>query len=262
MRAIGIHDQVLGDDRLETLKHRLHADPEPSREGFGLRLTEALQLEQNGVDRRLHAASLRNIAILYLLNIGPPVNGKLSKRRGRPRRPYRRDGPLPKGRRRFDDTGKGHQQGIAEEYAARCGGEEACTCGGAQRGDGRLCGTDGSNPSPSSGESVGNLIPLPVVASPNAWVSRSNSLQVAGGRRAGAKPQYPPSVCEQNGDGHASTIGADRSESGQGSLRGRPLLAARGDRRLVIIVRPELLHSCDVREEPLARLRSGRGAGR
>src|SRR6516225_9674321 len=72
MRAIGIHDQVLGEEPLETLPHRLHADPEPSREGFGLRLTEALQLEQNGVDRRLHAASLRNIARLCLLNIGPP----------------------------------------------------------------------------------------------------------------------------------------------------------------------------------------------
>src|SRR6516164_652184 len=71
MRAIGIHDQVLGEEPLETLPHRLHADPEPSREGFGLRLTEALQLEQNGVDRRLHAASLRNIARLCLLNIGP-----------------------------------------------------------------------------------------------------------------------------------------------------------------------------------------------
>src|SRR6516164_7988820 len=101
MRAIGIHDQVLGEEPLETLPHRLHADPEPSCEGFGLRLTEALQLEQNGVDRRLHAASLRNIARLRLLNIAP-VNGKLSKRRaatgtiaGRPRRPYRRDGPLP-----------------------------------------------------------------------------------------------------------------------------------------------------------------------
>jgi len=81
MRAIGIHDQVLGEEPLETLPHRLHADPEPSREGFGLRLTEALQLEQNGVDRRLHAASLRNIARLCLLNIGPPVNDKLSKRR-------------------------------------------------------------------------------------------------------------------------------------------------------------------------------------
>src|SRR6516225_4817661 len=80
MRAIGIHDQVLGEEPLETLPHRLHADPEPSREGFGLRLTEALQLEQNGVDRRLHAASLRNIARLCLLNIGPPVNGKFSKR--------------------------------------------------------------------------------------------------------------------------------------------------------------------------------------
>src|SRR6516225_2033232 len=71
MRAIGIHDQVLGEEPLETLPHRLHADPEPSREGFGLRLTEALQLEQNGVDRRLHAASLRNIARLRLLNIAP-----------------------------------------------------------------------------------------------------------------------------------------------------------------------------------------------
>src|SRR6516162_3015797 len=81
MRAIGIHDQVLGGEPLEKLPHRLHADPEPSCEGFGLRLTEALQLEQNGVDRRLHAASLRNIARLCLLNIGPPVNGKLSKRR-------------------------------------------------------------------------------------------------------------------------------------------------------------------------------------
>jgi len=51
----------------------------------------------------------------------------------------------------------------------------------------RKSGTDGSNPLPSSGESVANLIPLPVVASPNAWVSRSNSLQVAPPARSGTR---------------------------------------------------------------------------
>ena len=61
MRAIGICDQVLGKEPLEALPNRLHADPEPPREGLGLRFTEALQLEQNGVTRRLHPPSLPDI---------------------------------------------------------------------------------------------------------------------------------------------------------------------------------------------------------
>jgi hypothetical protein len=42
----------------ETLPHGLHSDAEPPREGLGLRLTEALQLEHNGVTHRLQAGAL------------------------------------------------------------------------------------------------------------------------------------------------------------------------------------------------------------
>ena len=55
MRAIGKCDEVLGEEPLEALPHGLHADAEAPGEGLGLRLAEALQLEQNGVGRGLHA---------------------------------------------------------------------------------------------------------------------------------------------------------------------------------------------------------------
>jgi hypothetical protein len=58
--TIGICDEILGEEPLEALPHPLDADPEPPREGLGLRFAEAFQLEQDGVARRLHAASLPN----------------------------------------------------------------------------------------------------------------------------------------------------------------------------------------------------------
>ena len=56
MRVIGKCDEVLGEEPLKALPNRLHADPEPPREHLGLRLAEALQLEQNGVAHCLHSA--------------------------------------------------------------------------------------------------------------------------------------------------------------------------------------------------------------
>src|SRR5215468_10028145 len=71
MRAIGICDQVLGEEPLETLPNRLHANPEPPRESLGLRLTKALQLEQDRVTRRLHPAphSRVNITTINLFKL-------------------------------------------------------------------------------------------------------------------------------------------------------------------------------------------------
>src|SRR6516162_4018597 len=76
MRAIGIGDEVFGEEPLEALPHGLHANAEASGEGLGLRLTQALQLKQNGVARGLHPPPLANKARTYLLKYPRPVNSE------------------------------------------------------------------------------------------------------------------------------------------------------------------------------------------